>query len=89
MPLSPDEKYMYVCVYTVVVDRLLCSVFSTAHTKSKLPKLVTAQNEKWMDGLFSQYVLSDGIQVHLLCPKSLAGYKLIHTLNQTAYHLSD
>ena len=60
---------MYVCVYTVVVDRLLRSVFSTAHTKSKLPKLVTAQNEKRMDGLFSQYVLSDGIQVHLLCPK--------------------
>ena len=83
--LSHNGKYIYVCVYTVVAVRLLCSVFSSAHTKSKVPKLATARKQRCIyastNGSItcshSIYVLEDSIQVPSICPKSLARHKLI------------
>ena len=77
MPLSPDGKYMYICVYTVVVDRLLHSIFSTAHTKSKLPKLVTAQNENGWMACSHSMCFQMAFKCICYVQKSLAGYKLI------------
>ena len=43
MLFSHNVKYIYICAYTVVAVRLLCSVFSNTHTKSKVPQLTNRE----------------------------------------------
>ena len=99
MLLSHNEKYIYVCVYTVVAVRLLTrSVFSNTPTKSKVSKLATAQKQRGI------YASTNG---SITCSPSMCcqtAFKCIHYVqralqdmswyfnkqnNTTAYHLSD
>ena len=83
------------CIYCSCSQTLAQRFLHCSH-KVKVPKLATAHKQRCIYAStngsitcsYSIYVLSDGIQVHLLGPKT--SYKIqADTLNQTAYHLSD